>query len=449
MKLKAPEFFENLQPKTKKYVIGGAVAIGVGLFLYAALGNPEPVKRNKKQNEVIRNILTDKDTRTMSIESLAADLRLSKNTIDQLNTSLKNLESELKKTQDRNTGAAPVIQNEISRLSTEQRSLLSEIEYLKGELAKGPVIQSAPTSGSEVFEQPSDVHNPVDPVAKPNSLEGALGDLSQIFSQPVMDDITPAEQGFKPDGKGENRATVAANQGFEIFEHKETEPIEEGLTQKEIDEKNSTYIPAGSIITGVFLNGLDAPTGQNARRDPFPAAVRIQHEAILPNHFTADIKECFLLISGYGDLSSERAYLRGETLSCVRDDGGVIETKFDSYAVGEDGKAGVRGRLVSKQGQIIAKSAMAGFLSGFAEAFDVDPVPVLATSTTGSTQYQERGLNNNFWQSAGAKGASNAMDRIAEYYIEMAEGIFPVIEIGAGREIDIIVTRGTKLKVKS
>lgn len=59
---------------------------------------------------------------------------------------------------------------------------------------------------------------------------------------------------------------------------------------------------------------------------------------------------------------------------------GVIEAKLDSYAVGEDGKAGVRGRVVSKQGQIIAKSLMAGFLGGVSEAFDVNPVPVVSTN---------------------------------------------------------------------
>ncbi|WP_434965509.1 TraB/VirB10 family protein, partial [Escherichia coli] len=87
-------------------------------------------------------------------------------------------------------------------------------------------------------------------------------------------------------------------------------------------------------------------------------------------------------------MSSERAYLRGETFSCVREDGGVIEAKLDAYAVGEDGKAGVRGRVVSKQGQIIAKSMMAGFLSGVSEAFDVNPVPVVSTNPGENTQYQ-------------------------------------------------------------
>lgn len=76
--------------------------------------------------------------------------------------------------------------------------------------------------------------------------------------------------------------------------------------------------------------------------------VRIQTDAIMPNGWRADLKECFLLMSGYGDMSSERALLRGETLSCIKDDGAIIQAKLPSYAAGEDGKAGLRGRLVSK-----------------------------------------------------------------------------------------------------
>jgi conjugal transfer pilus assembly protein TraB len=83
-------------------------------------------------------------------------------------------------------------------------------------------------------------------------------------------------------------------------------------------------VPAGSLLKGVLLTGLDAPTGRSARRDPYPALVRIKHEALLPNRFRADVRECFLVAAGFGDLSAERASLRGETLSCVRADGGVI-----------------------------------------------------------------------------------------------------------------------------
>ena len=35
-------------------------------------------------------------------------------------------------------------------------------------------------------------------------------------------------------------------------------------------EEGSVYIPAGAMLKGVLLNGLDMPTGQGARKDPAP-----------------------------------------------------------------------------------------------------------------------------------------------------------------------------------
>jgi conjugal transfer pilus assembly protein TraB len=125
---------------------------------------------------------------------------------------------------------------------------------------------------------------------------------------------------------------------------------------------------------------------------------------------------------GYGDLSSERhTYVVRHFLVSGKTEG-VIEARLDSYAVGEDGKAGVRGRVVSKQGQIIAKSLMAGFLGGVSEAFDVNPVPVVNTNPG---QLHSINLCSLTRCCRGCReGASKALDRIAQFYIDMAEGIF-------------------------
>ncbi|MGH0003621.1 TrbI/VirB10 family protein [Pseudovibrio ascidiaceicola] len=222
---------------------------------------------------------------------------------------------------------------------------------------------------------------------------------------------------------------------------------EEGELNTEEKEDPGLFLASGSILSGVILNGMDAPTNTNARKEPFPSLLRLQKEAILPNYFLADIRECFLIMSGYGDLSSERAYLRGETLSCIREDGGVIEASLASYAVGEDGKAGIRGRLVSKQGEIIGRSLLAGFLSGAAGAFSAPPVPALNTNGDAKALYQSL-MSADALNNAGAKGASEALAKIADYYIERAEGVHPVIEIDAGRQIEVIVTKGAKLSFK-
>jgi conjugal transfer pilus assembly protein TraB len=89
-----------------------------------------------------------------------------------------------------------------------------------------------------------------------------------------------------------------------------------------VHSPDALFVPAGAILSGVLLNGLDAPTGQGARNDPTPALLRIKRDAILPKRFRADVRECFVIVGGFGDLGSERALLRSETLTCVRTDGG-------------------------------------------------------------------------------------------------------------------------------
>jgi hypothetical protein len=80
------------------------------------------------------------------------------------------------------------------------------------------------------------------------------------------------------------------------------------------------YIPI-SFTRGVLLGGLDAPTGGQAQSNPHPVLLRLDDNAILPNRFRAEVRECFVIGAGYGDISSERAYIRTERLSCVRHDG--------------------------------------------------------------------------------------------------------------------------------
>ena len=211
-------------------------------------------------------------------------------------------------------------------------------------------------------------------------------------------------------------------------------------------EEGAVYVPAGAILKGVLLNGLDMPTGQGARRDPTPALIRVKHQAILPNRVRTDVRECFLLVSGFGDLASERAQLRGETFSCVRTDGGVVEIPMDGYAVGEDGKVGVRGRVVSKQGAMLAKALQAGFLQSFSQLFNRLPAIPVNTGNGSDAQFQSL-LTPQAMGAAAAQGAGGAMDRLANYYMDMAEQMFPVIEVDAGRGVEFILNKGTSLRL--
>ena len=202
------------------------------------------------------------------------------------------------------------------------------------------------------------------------------------------------------------------------------------------------YIPSGAFTRAILLGGLDAPTGGQAQRNPQPVLLRLVDNAVLPNHFRSRIKECFVVGAGYGDVSSERAYIRTESLSCVTREGTAIDVPIKGYVAGEDGKAGMRGRLVSKQGQLLANALLAGVASGIGHAFQQGST-TLSVSPLGATGTVEPGKQ---FEAGFGTGMGKALDRLAQYYISLAEKVFPVIEVDAGRTVDVVVTQGIALQ---
>lgn len=206
-------------------------------------------------------------------------------------------------------------------------------------------------------------------------------------------------------------------------------------------QTGKTYIPSGAFMRVALIGGLDAPTGGQAQNNPWPVLMRVQDNAFLPNRYRAKVKECFMLGSGYGDISSERAYLRLESLSCVLNNGEVVDTPAKGYIVGEDGKAGMRGRLVSKQGQILANALMTGIVAGIGQGFQ-QSATTYSTSPLGSIGTVDSGKQ---FQAGIGAGVGKALDRLSQYYITLAEKMFPIIEVDAGRVVDVVLTKGVTL----
>jgi conjugal transfer pilus assembly protein TraB len=204
----------------------------------------------------------------------------------------------------------------------------------------------------------------------------------------------------------------------------------------------STFLPV-SFTRGTLLGGLDAPSGGQAQSNPHPVLIRLSDNSLLPNRFRGEYRDCFVIAAGYGDISSERAYLRTESLSCVRADGATLEVKIQGSVYGEDGKVGMRGRLVTKQGQMLANALLAGVVSGIGQGLSTSSTEysTSALGTVASAQGSEA------YRAGVGSGVGRALDRLAQYYIKLAENTFPVIEIDAGREIDVVITKGVRIDV--
>lgn len=203
---------------------------------------------------------------------------------------------------------------------------------------------------------------------------------------------------------------------------------------------NSAWL-AVSFTPARLLNGLDAATGGSAQQNPQPVLMAVTDMTQMPNRYREDFRECFITAAGYGDISSERAYLRLEKLSCIDDDGHAIEESIDGYVTGEDGKVGMRGHLVSKQGQVLAKALLAGIASGIGNAF-TQSVSTQSISPLGATTTIPPGAAAR----AGVySGVGKALNKLADFYIQQANKLYPVIEVDSGRIVDVIINKGVRL----
>lgn len=260
------------------------------------------------------------------------------------------------------------------------------------------------------------------------------------FAQPGMDPNPPMQpvvrRAFTLEVSDSTVAAPAAPQAQPQAAGMSSAPSKEEKTSAE------NYLPAGTFMRVVLLAGLDAPTGGQAQNNPHPILMRVLDPAQLPNRYMADMKDCVVTANGYGDISSERAYIRTDRLSCIDQKGGAVDVSLKGYVAGEDGKAGMRGRLVSKQGQALANAFLAGIGSGIGQAFK-ESSSTVSTSPLGSTSTVTDGKE---LQAGLASGVGSAMSQLSKYYIKLAEQVFPVIEVDGGRVVDVVLTRGQSIE---
>lgn len=209
--------------------------------------------------------------------------------------------------------------------------------------------------------------------------------------------------------------------------------------------KDEMFLPATSIITGVLISGLEAPTSMSSKSEPFPVTMRIKKDVILPNNFTMDLRDCNMLGSAQGDLASQRAYIRATSLSCVNSKGKAFDVKIEAYAVSEfDGKNGIKGTLISRNGNAITGAAFAGGLSALTQSLSPSRVSSLNIDPNSQAQYQTPNFGA-LGALAGSGAASGGLNRLVDYYTSIAEQQWPVIEISPGRGITFIVQQGASI----
>ena len=200
-----------------------------------------------------------------------------------------------------------------------------------------------------------------------------------------------------------------------------------------------TFVPAGTFVRAVMLGGADASTGVNSQSNPTPVLFRLLDTGTLPNHHHSHFKDCVATAAAIGDISSERGLMRLERLSCVSPNHHeVIELPVEGTVFGPEGKNGVRGVPLWREGALLKRAFIAGSLSGFSQGI-ASQYTTTALSPTGAVT----SVNNaDIFKYGAAQGVSNAMDKIADYNIRRADQYHPVIQLSAGTIVDIVFLKG-------
>ncbi len=403
---KGMKIWETLRPEQKKkaMIAGIVAAIIICALIFYKTTHEQGIDQSKKMPEKKREIALDKGTLEKSLYNESTKQ------MGDMQSEVKDLQEQLKKViadKESNGSDQNDAKADLSRTWAKQSQALADKKKdPRGQERPGFPPLPPPANGASVPLPPGVPPSPAVAATAPPSKPEIYGDI-QFVSQSV-------------DNKSDK--------------------------QEEAKKKDVTkiYLPP-SFMEATLLSGMYAPTSEGGKGSPMPALIRIKNLAILPNSVKGDLKGCFIIAEAVGNLADERAHVRLNTLSCLSKGGqSVIDQKIKGYAVDEDGFVGLRGNVVSKMGAAIARSLLAGFVVGFGDAMNQSTVTT-TTSGLGVTQ----SFDTSQATTAGVgKGLSQAGHDLQKMLLDLGKQAYPVVEIGTGRKLTVVISEGVDLEVK-
>ena len=413
---------ENWNQKTGKQkrntvligVCGGLIVLVIAAMITDSIRG---TKFGRTKTEVTQVVTPNQ--RNLTVESLAAEIYALRQQMQQ---------------QQANQTANP------SALTAEQvRQMIAEHEASRIGSGTGPLSASEPG-----FIPPGTL--PGDSGAPPLGGGGNFGSSNDTPAEEV--DSNPyqshtSNSGNAPSSRAASEAAPADNKPA-------------GTNRTAGNRKNGahdtkTYLPAGSQLSIIAVSGINAPTGEavgGGAENAMPILLRVKGLATMANGFRSDLSDCVIIANAYGQLADERAYVRTKSITCIRSDGVAVEATMKGTVIGEDGKPGWRGRLVSRDGRAISQMIKIGMLNTFGQG----SVALAGTVRIGHRDGSGNSINigtgtpGQVALNSAAQGINDIFGRVASIYEKYAQQSFPVVEIQPMRTGDILLQEGISLE---
>lgn len=210
-------------------------------------------------------------------------------------------------------------------------------------------------------------------------------------------------------------------------------------------KKNRTiYLPPG-FMKARLLTGIDALASRDATSNPEPIIARVQAPAVLPNEVKANLAGCFVVGNATGSLAKERVEVQLVSLSCVDfDEHSIVDQPVKGFFVDTDGKKGLSGKVVTRAGATLARAFIAGTISGISQSVE-STFGNTSTSALGTVRTLDAG---DAARTGIAGGLSKSSDRLTDFYLDLARQAGPIVEVGAAKDVVVVIQEGTTLEIK-
>lgn len=221
---------------------------------------------------------------------------------------------------------------------------------------------------------------------------------------------------------------------------------------KELKAKqNDNFHLMTGLSQAYMITGAYAPAFDSGEEEPLPVLLQAEGDILIANDDVQTVDKCMLIGTAKGNMNSQTADIRLVKISCSLAEGTKkIEGDISGWVIGENGIPGLQGELLHKNGAWLSRTFLAGFLETFSSSLgktDQTAITIgTGTNSSSATVPVSTAMSDNAKQAA-AGGLSTVFGKIGEYYLKMAEQIFPVIEVKGGRTVNILLKGGEDFKV--
>jgi conjugal transfer pilus assembly protein TraB len=209
------------------------------------------------------------------------------------------------------------------------------------------------------------------------------------------------------------------------------------------------YLPPNSIAQAKVVVGVDAATNVRSQSDPLPVLLRVTGPArsVFSDGklLRTRIQGCMVNGAAYGDLSSEKVYVKLQRMTCPQPGGRYAVSEVKGF-ISFGGKVGLRGRVVSREGGLIGQAFLAGVAGGFGRGFSANANSVFSGTTVSVDGKREALSPGEIVKGGFGEGIASAGDTVSDYLIERAEQYQPVIEMPTGADVEVVFLDGTFIR---